>query len=450
MMSARSIQRRLYLLILRAFGAVVLLIFVLIFGAAALYFTFASDIRDLLRPPLLSTLETYYLAHGSWQGVEDVFEGAISDIPDTPTRWENTLLLDVDGLLVADSTGLFTSQIGRQYLLQEGDQHFSLYVRGKIVGVVILRNHRVFNPFNLVLRLLAPVVYLSVLPAILTLTIGILLTRRVVHPLADVIAAAQSVAAGNLATRVEVRGPQDLHALTDSFNHMADALERADSERRNMLADVAHELRTPLSVMRGRLEGILDGIYQPDEAQIARVLEETYLLERLVDDLRLLTLAETRQLPFDLRSTDLNHQAERAVDLFDAQAKEKGIALNIETESGLSAVVADPQRIEQVIGNLLDNALRYTPEGGCVVVRVARQAEHLELSVSDSGPGVPDADLPHLFDRFWRGEKSRTRAMGGGTGLGLAIVRQLIEAQGGEVFARNLPEKGLQVGFLLG
>jgi two-component system OmpR family sensor kinase/two-component system sensor histidine kinase BaeS len=449
MMSAHSIQRRLYLLLVRAFATVVLLTVGLVLMLTALYFSFAGDVRSMFQTPLFAALETYYLAHGNWEGVEDIFvEGAVSTFPETPPRWENSLLLDADGRLVADHTGVSTASIGQVYPLQAGDQAFPLYVRQEVVGKIVVRDHEAANPFRLVLRLLMPVGYLSILPAILTLTIGILLTRRVVHPLADVIAAAQSVAAGDLATRVEVRGPQDLHALTDSFNHMADALERSDNERRNMLADVAHELRTPLSVIRGRLEGMLDGIYQPDEAHIAGVLEEAYLLERLVDDLRLLTLAETRQLAFDLRSTDLNEMAARAVDLFTPQASEKGIALSLETFPGAPPVTADPQRLEQIIGNLLDNALRYTPEGGRIVIGLARYANHIELTVSDSGPGVPDADLPHLFDRFWRGEKSRVRAAGG-AGLGLAIVRQLIEAQGGSVFARNLPTGGLQVGFEL-
>jgi two-component system OmpR family sensor kinase/two-component system sensor histidine kinase BaeS len=447
MKSARSIQRRLYLLILRAFGAVVLLISILIFGAAALYFTFASDVRELFRPALFGSLEAYYLARGSWDEVENIFvAGAISDFPDIPPRWENTLLLDAQDRLVIDQTGQQIVAVGQVYPRQAGDQWFPLYVRGETVGTVVVRDRQEFNPINLVLRLLVPVIYLSILPAILTVTIGILLTRRVVHPLADVIAAAQSVAAGDLTARVEVRGPQDLHALTDSFNHMADALQRADSERRNMLADVAHELRTPLSVMRGRLEGILDGIYPLEEAVIATVLEETYLLERLVDDLRLLTLAETRQLPFDLRLVDLNELAVRAADLFGPQARDAAITLSLETDPAAWPVHADPQRIEQVIGNMVSNALRYTPRGGLVILRVAMMDNGLTFTVSDDGPGVPQADLPHLFDRFWRGEASRSRA-GGGAGLGLAIARQLIEAQGGSVFARNLPGSGLMVGF---
>jgi two-component system OmpR family sensor kinase/two-component system sensor histidine kinase BaeS len=272
--------------------------------------------------------------------------------------------------------------------------------------------------------------------------------RRVVTPLADVIAAAQSVAAGDLSTRVEVRGPGDLRSLSDSFNRMADALERTDRERRNLLADVAHELRTPLTIIRGKLEGMVDGVYSADEAHVAPVLEETYVLERLVEDLRLLTLAETRQLHFDREPIDLGDLAERAADLFEAEAAEKGVAITVRVVPGLPPVLADPQRVGQVIGNLMSNALRYVPANGKVEITVQRSQASVELAVSDDGPGVPEADLAKLFDRFWRGEKSRARSEGG-AGLGLAIAKQLVEAQSGAIAARLRPGGGLCVSVVM-
>ena len=225
---------------------------------------------------------------------------------------------------------------------------------------------------------------------------------------------------------------------------MASALERNDRERRDMLADVAHELRTPLSVIRGRLEGIVDGIYAADGGQVSLALEQTYLLERLVDDLRLLTLAETRQLHFEKNPVDLAKLAQRTVDMFSAEAREKNISLSLERGNGDFTVKLDPQRTEQVIGNLIGNALRYVPEGGKIWLTLEKTAESVSLCVKDNGPGVSDEDLPFLFDRFWRKDKSRSRFTGG-TGLGLAIARQLIEAQGGVISARNLDESGLQI-----
>jgi two-component system OmpR family sensor kinase/two-component system sensor histidine kinase BaeS len=227
---------------------------------------------------------------------------------------------------------------------------------------------------------------------------------------------------------------------------MAEALQRSDRERRNLLADVTHELRTPLTVLRGRLEGIVDGVYPADEAHIAPALEETYLLERLVEDLRLLTLAETRQLRFEPRLCDLGEIVQRVAQLFEAEAGEKGIHLETRIASPLPEARVDPQRVEQVVGNLISNALRYAPENSPVAVEVVSDGERVSVSVRDRGPGVPEADLPNIFDRFWRGEKSRSRATGG-AGLGLAIARNLVEAQHGRVFAHNQPEGGLVVGF---
>jgi signal transduction histidine kinase len=225
---------------------------------------------------------------------------------------------------------------------------------------------------------------------------------------------------------------------------MASALERNDQERRALLADIAHELRTPLSVIRGRLEGIVDGIYSADGTQVSLALEQTYLLERLVDDLRLLTLVETHQLRFEKSHIDLANLARHTLEIFSAEAREKNISLSLETGRGNFQIELDPQRSEQVIGNLIGNSLRYIPAGGRIWLTLEETAGLLRLCVNDNGPGVAKEDLPYLFDRFWRKERSRSRTTGG-TGLGLAIAKQLVEAQGGTIEARNLPEGGLQV-----
>jgi two-component system OmpR family sensor kinase/two-component system sensor histidine kinase BaeS len=214
-----------------------------------------------------------------------------------------------------------------------------------------------------------------------------------------------------------------------------------------MFADIAHELRTPLSVIRGRLEGIVDGIYTADGGQVPLALEQTYLLERLVDDLRLLTLAESGQLHFEKKNVDLAQLVQHSIDMFSAEANEKNISLTFEKGSTDFAIELDPQRTEQVIGNLIGNALRYIPEGSKVWLVLDRNAESIRLFVNDDGPGVSNEDLPFLFDRFWRKDKSRARASGG-TGLGLAITKQLVEAQGGTISAWNLVGQGLQIQIL--
>jgi signal transduction histidine kinase len=211
-----------------------------------------------------------------------------------------------------------------------------------------------------------------------------------------------------------------------------------------MLADIAHELRTPLSVIRGRLEGIVDGIYAENGPQVSMALEQTYVLQRLVDDLRLLTLAETRQLPFDKRDVNVGNVIDRVIEMFSAEAKERNISLLFSEKNGNLSAFVDPQRFEQVISNLVGNAIRYIPEGGRVWVTADETKNGLKIAVNDNGKGIPNEDVSFIFDRFWRKEKSRARATGG-TGLGLAIAKQLVEAQGGTIDARNLPEGGLQI-----
>ena len=447
--SVRSIQLRLFTLLLRALSIVVLLSVVFLFVLTGLFIGRSFTLSRFFGSPLYTSLETYYLAHGNWEGVNSVFiEHAISSFPRALPRWEDAILLDDTGRILVYHGSTSSGLVGTIYQNRHGEVSQDLQVNGKKVGTLILWGTDYSHAWQFVYDLLRPVVFLSFLPVVLTLVIGLLLMRRVVTPLSEVIAAAHAVAAGDLSTRVQVSGPDDLRALSDSFNHMADTLDRNDRDRRAMLADIAHELRTPLSIIRGRLEGILDGVYRPDDAQIAQVLEETYLLERLVDDLRLLTLAESGQLHFDTKSVNLGELAERAVSLFDAEAAEHNIELTLLVGPGVVPVKADPQRIEQVIGNLLSNAMRYVPDGGRVVLRVAKIESRIEVSFEDNGPGVPEENLAYMFDRFWREERSRSRSAGG-IGLGLAIAKQLIEAQGGAIFASNRPGGGLRVGFTL-
>jgi two-component system sensor histidine kinase BaeS len=358
--------------------------------------------------------------------------------------WETSILIDADERIIAYKGDVDAEEVGELYDDWLNGRVFPIEIQGKTVGYLALPRSSLGERYELALPILAPVGLVSVFLALLTIVIGLLLVRSVVNPLAEVISASGKVAKGDLSARVTVSGPDDMRVLSDSFNQMAGELERNDRERREFLAVIAHELRTPLTVIRGRLEGIVDGIYPPDGTQISPALEETYLLERLVEDLRLLTLTETRQLQFEPRTISLGKLAEHAIGIFSAEATEKGISLSLINNAPNIEAEVDPQRTEQVIGNLISNALRYVPRGGKVKVMVEESDNSVCLHVSDNGPGVPEEDLPHLFQRFWRGEKSRSRASGG-TGLGLAIAAQLVEAQGGKISAMNITEGGLKV-----
>jgi len=440
----RPIRARLFILLLRAFTVAVLFITLVILALTAYYLVYyPSNINITERLPIVTRLETFYLVQENWQGVEILPENDIAS--NFHHFWQRSILLDANGLVVLDHGSALTDLTGKVYTSQEtADAQIPILANNQVVATLLFDSSILQTQSLVNLDFLWPIGVISLMMAIPTVIIGLFLMRRFVTPLAEVIAAARAVAGGDLSTRVNASGPDDLRVLSDSFNHMAESLEQSDNERRNMLADIAHELRTPLTVMRGRLEGIVDGVYASSPEQISPALEETYLLERLVEDLRLLTLAETRQLHIEHKLVDLNEIVKHVIDLFQAEAEDKNIHLGFETSNQTAQVLLDPQRIKQVIGNLVSNALRYTPEGGNVHLTVTQTAEEVTLMVRDDGPGVPDKDLPNIFLRFWRGEKSRSRASGG-AGLGLAIARQLIEAQGGHIQAENMEAGGLKI-----
>ena len=433
----REIRNRLLFLLSRAF-VFALLLSLAFFFAVLSYAILSPRTGQQERVSPTDLLVGYYLGHGSWDGVENIIalDNELSTAP--------LLLLDENNRIILDRRPGSTAQPGSIYEPAPDDILLDLTLNDKKLGALATNSEVVFEGWTDVGRILLPVGLISFILAMFMIVAAVLLTRRFVDPLADVIFAAREMAQGKLNTRISSEGPQDLRTLSESFNEMASSLERNDRERRNMLADIAHELRTPLSVIRGRLEGIVDGVYTADGGQVSLALEQTYLLERLVDDLRLLTLAETRQLHFEKKSVDLAQLAQHTIDMFSAEAQEKNISLVLEKGSGIYIVELDSQRMEQVIGNLVGNSLRYIPDGSKIWLTLEETFEAVKLFINDNGPGVAEDELSYLFDRFWRKEKSRARNAGG-TGLGLTIAKQLVEAQGGTIEARNLPEGGLQV-----
>jgi two-component system sensor histidine kinase BaeS len=266
--------------------------------------------------------------------------------------------------------------------------------------------------------------------------------RDIATPLADIMAASDAVAEGDLSVRVPERDPGDFGRLAKSFNRMVEGLERSDQLRRNLAADVAHELRTPLHIIQGNLEGILDDVYKPSEEHIGATLEETRLLARLVDDLRTLSLAEAGQLPMVWEPVDVAELLADVSTSFSGQAEAAGIELRVEIEGNTPTITADIDRLDQILGNLMANALRHTLSGGIVTLRAKSTQDGVRISVCDTGEGISAEDLPYVFDRFWRGDRSRSRASGAGSGLGLAIARQLVQAHGGRIGVESKPGQG--------
>ncbi len=283
---------------------------------------------------------------------------------------------------------------------------------------------------------------LSLALPLLAVGLAVRAFQDIATPLADVMAAADAVAEGDLSVRVPERGPGDFGRLAHSFNRMTEELERADQQRRNLTADVAHELRTPLHIIQGNLEGILDGVYEPTAEHINTTLDETRLLARLVDDLRTLSLAEAGQLPLTWEPVDVAELLADVGTSFSGQAEAAGIDLRIEIEGDLPSITGDVGRLDQVLSNLMANALRYTPAGGAVALLAQPTEGGVRIVVRDTGRGISPEDLPFIFDRFWRGDRSRSHAGGAGSGLGLAIARQLVQAHGGRIGVESEPGRG--------
>ncbi len=265
--------------------------------------------------------------------------------------------------------------------------------------------------------------------------IGGITFRKFGSPMADFMAALDEVAEGNLSVRVQEYKHGEFSKMSRSFNRMVEQLAAAEQNRRNLTADVAHELRTPLHIIQGNLEGMLDGVYEPTTEQISVTLDETKLLARLVNDLQTLSLAEAGKLHLNLSPVSAADLVGDTVTSFSGLAAENGITLESEITGGEKelTIMADADRLDQVLNNLVANAVRYTPSGGRILLKAEAERNSVKLSVEDTGSGISQEDLPHVFDRFWKAERSRSRHEGSGSGLGLAIARQLVQAHGGTI-----------------
>ncbi|MCJ7435680.1 MAG: HAMP domain-containing histidine kinase [Anaerolineales bacterium] len=268
--------------------------------------------------------------------------------------------------------------------------------------------------------------------------------RRISKPLDELLEASNKVAGGDYTVSVQEKGWPEVRSLARGFNAMTEKLQVNDQQRRNMLADVSHELRNPITIMQGNLEGMIDGVYLADEAGLKSLMEETQIMARLVDDLRTLALAEAGSLQLKREAVDMAALIRETVSAFKSQADAAGVEIELSV-SDTPPVEIDPKRIREVLSNLLANALRYTPRAGVVKVGLTEAGLGAERSVlvfvKDSGPGIASADLSHIFDRFYKSSDS------GGMGLGLSIARHLVEAHGGKIWAESEKGKGTTISF---
>jgi signal transduction histidine kinase len=428
------------------------LVIVVTIGAISffLYQTNRAEIRRVeeLRANLQAgriefELSRYYQLYRSWEGIQPFVE-----------QWGNLyglqiILTDAKGMVIADSEGELT---GEQYFPDVPGRAIMLpWIEGP-AGILYM------NPgapevdiasLSLLYRTMGRFFLWGGLVAVaIAILLTFFLSRRILAPVKTLTSATERLGRGDFSQRVKIKDKGELGELAKAFNTMASDLERAEKLRQNMVADVAHELRTPLSNLQGYLEAIHDGVIKPDAKAMRSLGEEATLLSRLVDDLQDLSLAEAGKLKLNCRIEDASELINQTVAAVKARATTKGISLSIELPDKLPSVNIDSHRISQVLRNLLENAITHTAENGVITVTAKQSGGWVEVSVTDNGEGIPAKDIPNIFERFYRVDKSRDRATGG-TGLGLTIAKRLVEAHGGKIKAQSQLGKGSRFSFTI-
>jgi signal transduction histidine kinase len=385
-------------------------------------------------------LAQYYRLQGNWEGIQPFVE-----------QWGNLygwqiIVTDKQGVVVADSE---EELLGKNYQPDApGRTMFLPGVVGNVGTLYIERGSSEADIASLTLIVKAMGRFL-LWGGLVALAGAILLTfflsRRILAPVKALTAAAKRVGRGVFSQRVKTKDKGELGELAQAFNSMSDDLERAEKLRQNMVADVAHELRTPLSNLQGYLEALLDGVIKPDAETLRSLSEEAALLSQLVDDLQELSLAEAGALKLNRRQEDIAKLIKQAVTAARDQAAAKGVTVSVKLPE-LPAVNIDARRIRQVLTNLFDNAVAHTAKGGLIEITAERRGKWVGVSVTDNGEGIPAKDLPNIFERLYRVDKSRARATGG-SGLGLTIAKRLVEAHGGRIKAQSQLGKGSRFSF---
>lgn len=393
-----------------------------------------------------SSLYLFYIDNRSWGNVQSV-------VRDT-ARVSGTriILVASNGTVVGDSKG--GELLGTNYTdTDSSDSPLELIWNQEIVGKAYIISDPATEPYVApFLRLSTSIDRSLLLGGSLAIAIALLLifflSRRITSPIGALAKAARRLGRGDLSQRVQLRGEGEVSALAQAFNSMAAELEHAEQLRRNLVADVAHELRTPLSNIKGYLEAIRDGVIKPDAATIRSLNEEAALLSGLVNELQELSIVEAGELKLVYQAEDMTNLIKQAVTPWQPQLAAKEISLSLDLPDNLPLAYIDWQRVQQVLQNLLENAVAHTGRGGTITVAAAKQGDWVEVSVSDTGEGIPAEDLPNIFERFYRVDRSRARATGG-SGLGLTIARRLVEAHGGKITVKSKLGKGSRFSFTL-
>jgi two-component system sensor histidine kinase BaeS len=449
-------MNRLWIKLLGAFGMVILIgviVTVLVARqAAATQLSHFMVGNQMIRPALLQQeAARFYTDNNGWDGIDAQLPSLVRSASDGGAMRgmmggmmgmfdSRVRVVNDDGIVVAD-TG---DDPGGILEKQPSGNQLSIVVSGDEVGTLIIDGAIMSMPLaggaSLLAGLTRAVLTGALVAGVVALALAAFVVRQITRPVADLGDAARRIALGDLSTRVSVHSGDELGDLANSFNSMAESLQEQEQLRRNLMADIAHELRTPLSGIQGNIEALQDGVFPLTVDNLTPIHEQTLLLNRMVDDLRTLALADAGELTLRVERVNLEELVVGVLDSFRPQAHAAKIVLcyNNLSEGKPLYLDGDRLRLSQVATNLLANAVRHTPENGSVMVELEAEGKNIRWLVTDTGDGIPPQELPNIFDRFYRTDGSRSR-MTGGTGLGLAIVKQIVTAHGGIVSVESPP-----------
>lgn len=405
---------------------------------------FIKFLSDQNQSSIVTELTVYYQQNGSWEGVEFIF---VQDNhpgmgmgqgqgPRMMDMMRSYLLTDEHGrVLIPNGRFKFGERLPSDQLelgtvIMENDQVVGILVPlgGSFQGSP--RELEFIERTNLIL------LYGALIGAVIALFLGIFLSRTITRPIRELTKATHAVSQGDLTQQVPVRTNDELGELAQAFNTMSAELSRSVNSRKQMTADIAHELRTPLSLILGHAEAVHDNVLPPTKENFEIIREEATRLEHLVNDLRTLSLADAGELSMSLQKVEPGELLRDVASLYEFQAKRKNIELTLDIASPLPSLEVDPGRMTQVLTNILDNATRHTPESGHILLSARQVNDRIEFAVQDSGPGLPNEEIGRIFERFYRADPSRQRE-DGGSGLGLAIAKSIVQAHSGQVWAES-------------
>jgi two-component system sensor histidine kinase BaeS len=427
-----------------------------LFARWATYREFEQLVLEQAQSNFLDSAVAYYRANGSWQGVQEYFRLAAAGAQQPQSASSQPgdgqrpvqrfppyvfALVDTNGIVVM-AAGPYPP--GQHVPAAELAQGVQIEIDGQVMGTALVTGETpplASQEVRYLARTNRASLYAALAAVLIALVLGIFLARSLTRPVRELTAATQAMAQGELGQQVPIRSHDELGRLAASFNQMSADLALANELRRQMTADIAHDLRSPLTVMAGYLEALRDGVLQPSAERFETMHQEALHLRRLVEDLRTLSLADSGELTLNREIVPPALVLEQAAAAYQHQAGQQGIDLSVQIGSPLPRITVDPDRVAQVLGNLVSNALRYTPPGGRISLGATQQESHVLLTVQDTGDGIPPDELSHVFERFYRGDAARQES-GEGSGLGLTIAKSIVELHNGTISVKSILGQG--------